>query len=168
MLYGIEFQSKDRFGRQNILSSLGLTSLHKQVDRDGNSIMSWISGLINMHVDVAKDPRIIKLGVNKYTYNLTNLLIRTGLGKTTFYMLTQPIMKQLSAAYNTAAGQFMQKPGITQYQAQKEATDKVLMEAFAKVGIEGKTVKDCVKKFKKYMQDQYKMSTTQAIISLFD
>jgi len=70
------------------MTKLGLTSLHESKDRDGNSIMSWLSALINAHVDVAKDPYIMRLGVNKYTYNLTNLLVRTGLGKTTFYMLT--------------------------------------------------------------------------------
>lgn len=166
-LYGVEFQPTDNFGKLNILARLGLTSLHKQVDRDGNSIMSWISGLINSHVDVAKDSFIIRLGVNKYTYDLTNLLIRTGLGKTTFYMLTQPIMKQLSTAYNMAAGQFMQRPGITQYWAQKEATDNVLFEAFAKVGIEGDSLKTCVRKFGDYIFDKYKMSTRQAIEDLF-
>jgi len=69
--------------------------------------MSWISALINAHVDIAKDPYITKLNVNPFTYNLTNLLIRTGLGRKTFYFTTQPIMKDLAIAYMDAASTYM-------------------------------------------------------------
>jgi len=83
------------------------------MDRDSKSIMSWLSGLINAHVDVAKDPYINRLNVNPYTYNLVNLLVRTGLGKTTFYFTTQPIMKQLASVYNTASGVYMIEEGLS-------------------------------------------------------
>jgi len=87
MLYGVKF--KDDKG---ILSDLGLLDLSKGIDKNGHSISSWISGLVNAHVDVAKDPYIGVLGVNPYTYNLVSLLIRTGFGKDTFWFTTQPIM----------------------------------------------------------------------------
>ena len=92
MLYDVRF--KDIPG--TIMSTLGLTNLASKEDFEHNSVMSWISALINAHVDIAKDPYINKLNVNPYTYNLVNTLIRTGFGRNTFYFTTQPIMKELA------------------------------------------------------------------------
>ncbi|MBO5632178.1 MAG: hypothetical protein J5965_24230 [Aeriscardovia sp.] len=103
MLYGVRF--KDFPG--SIVSTLGLTNLGTREDTDHNSIMSWISALINAHVDIAKDPYISKLNVNPYTYNLVNTLIRTGFGRNTFYFTTQPIMKELAIAYMNASSSYM-------------------------------------------------------------
>ena len=64
--------------------------------RDGYRILDWLSSMINAHVDVAKDPYIMTLNVNQITYNMTNLLLRGGMGKTTFYFLAQPILKELA------------------------------------------------------------------------
>jgi hypothetical protein len=86
MLYHIKF--KDIDNDSNIMHALNLTDLSKHEDVDGNSIMSWLSALINAHVDIAKDPYITRLNVNPFTYNLVNLLIRTGFGKNTFYLTT--------------------------------------------------------------------------------
>ena len=69
MLYGVKFEEGN-----NIMTELGLTRLDRNKDRNGISIMSWLSGLINAHVDVAKDPFISKLNVNKYTWSL-NVII---------------------------------------------------------------------------------------------
>ena len=102
MLYGVEFK-KDK----GLLGRLGMTSLHEVDDRYDKSIMSWLSGLINAHVDVAKDPYITRLGVNSYTYNLVNLMIRVGFGKDTFYFTTQPIMRKFAFAHNIASGVYM-------------------------------------------------------------
>ena len=100
MLYGVQFAKN----KKSIMTRLNLNRLDRAFDRDSNSIMSWLSGLINIHVDNAKDPIAAKLNINPFTYNMTNLLIRTGLGKYTFYFLTQPILKQLAVVYNNAAG----------------------------------------------------------------
>ena len=81
------------------MSLLGLTKLGTFTDRYGKSTLSWFSGLINAHVDAAKDPWIPELNVNKYTYNLVSMLVHAGLGKDTFYFTTQPIMKQFAIAY---------------------------------------------------------------------
>lgn len=64
--------------------------------RDGYRILDWLSAMINAHVDVAKDPYVITLNVNKITYNITNLLLRGGMGKNTFYFLAQPSLKRLA------------------------------------------------------------------------
>lgn len=169
MLYGVEFQDTDKNGLDNILSLLGLTNLNRRTDRDGNSIFSWLSGLINAHVDVAKDPWIARLNVNKYTYNLINLLVRTGFGSYTFYMTTQPIMKELATAFNSAASAYMRPAGVPQYVAQKDATDSVLLGWFNRVGIAGKdgNIKECIEAFKKQINDQYHTPTMQLIKGLF-
>lgn len=104
MIYHISF----RESQSSLLSTLGLSRLDKQLDVDGNSIMSWISAMINAHVDIAKDPWISRLNVNPFSYNITNLLLRTGWGGNTFYFLTQPIMKQMADAYVKASSQYMQ------------------------------------------------------------
>lgn len=124
MLYGVEFAEIN-----GLLKDLGMTSLHETTDRYGESIMSWLSGLINMHVDVAKDPRINKLGVNKYTYNLVNLMIRLGFGRDTFYFTTQPIMKQFAKAYENASGVYMQDKTKSKSSRQKEEIEKVWLNA---------------------------------------
>jgi hypothetical protein len=49
---------------ESIMTRLGLTNLGGYQDRYGKSIMSWFSGLINAHVDAAKDPWIPELNVN--------------------------------------------------------------------------------------------------------
>lgn len=65
---------------------------------DGFKILDWLSAMINAHVDVAKDPYIMTLNVNSVTYNITNLLLRGGKGRSTFYFLAQPILKEFTKA----------------------------------------------------------------------
>jgi len=60
--------------------------------------------MVNAHVDVAKDPYVFTLNVNKFTYNHCNLLLRAGKGVTTFTFLAQPIIKKYAAAVNNAGG----------------------------------------------------------------
>ena len=72
----------------------------------GVRILDWLSAMINAHVDVAKDPYVIRLNVCQYTYNLCNFLLRAGYGKSTFFFLPQPILKEMSAAYDNAAGNY--------------------------------------------------------------
>ena len=122
MLYGVEFKDG------SLMRILGHGSLHRATDDHGQSILSWISALINAHVDIAKDPYISRMNVNQMTYNLTNLLIRTGYGKNTFYFLTQPVMLKMSEKYKQAQGKFMQEEGKSSYQIQKEAKKAAVLE----------------------------------------
>jgi hypothetical protein len=63
--------------------------------KDGIPILTWLSALINAHVDIAKDPYIFTLNVNQSTYNATSFLIRAGVGgEATFSFLAQPILKE--------------------------------------------------------------------------
>ena len=126
MLYGVKFKKIEG----SLMTELGLTDLSKKEDFEHNSILSWISALINAHVDIAKDPYISKLNVNPFTYNLVNTLIRTGFGRNTFYFTTQPIMKELAKAYMIAESSYMADPNKTQYQLQKEAIEEVAKQHF--------------------------------------
>ena len=120
MLYGVKFK------QDGFLGQLGMYRLDQSSDRYGNSILSWISGLINAHVDVAKDPYIARLNVNSYTYNLVNLMIRTGFGKDTFYFTTQPIMVEMAKAYNNAASQYGSESSRSKSRRQNEAVEEVV------------------------------------------
>lgn len=140
MTYHISF----RESQSSLLSTLGLSRLDKQLDVDGNSIMSWISAMINAHVDIAKDPWISRLNVNPFSYNITNLLLRTGWGGNTFYFLTQPIMKQMADAYVKASSQYMQQNGST-YSRQQQSIKDVAEQYFGKdVTFDGNTLDDAL------------------------
>ena len=140
MIYHISF----RESQSSLLSTLGLSRLDKQLDIDGNSIMSWISAMINAHVDIAKDPWISRLNVNPFSYNITNLLLRTGWGGNTFYFLTQPIMKQMADAYVKASSQYMQQNGST-YSRQQQSIKDVAEQYFGKdVTFDGNTLDDAL------------------------
>ena len=81
------------------------------IQEEGLNILDWISAMINAHVDVAKDPYVIRLNVRQYTYNICNFLLRAGFGKNTFYFLPQPILKQMALAYERANGIYGVKGG---------------------------------------------------------
>lgn len=85
------------------------------LDKEGNPIMkqeqelnilSWLSAMIDAHVDVAKDPYVIRLNIKQYTYNICNFLLRSGFGRSTFYFLPQPILKEMSDAYSKTSGNY--------------------------------------------------------------
>lgn len=140
MIYHISF----RESQSSLLSTLRLSRLDKQLDVDGNSIMSWISAMINAHVDIAKDPWISRLNVNPFSYNITNLLLRTGWGGNTFYFLTQPIMKQMADAYVKASSQYMQQNGSA-YSRQQQSIKDVAEQYFGKdVTFDGNTLDDAL------------------------
>lgn len=84
------------------LSNLG--NFHQVTGIDGIHILDWLSALISAHVDVAKDNYIIKLNVNSYTYNMTNFLIRSGMGKNSLLFVSQEIIKELANEYIQSKG----------------------------------------------------------------
>jgi len=76
----------------------GGISLNDIYGKDRLSILSWLSAMIDAHVDLAKDNYIMKLNVNEITYNVTSLLLRGGMGIDTFRFLSQPILKEFARA----------------------------------------------------------------------
>lgn len=87
-LYEVRFASKS--------FPLHRSRLSAQRDRENNSIMSWLSGFISAHVDMAKDPYVAELNVNEQTYSLICLLTRLGYGKKGLLFLNTPLMRELS------------------------------------------------------------------------
>lgn len=97
---------KLRFKPNKILRNYGISNLYgiQSNDRNKINILDWLSALINAHVDVAKDPYIIRLNVRKLTFNMTNFLIRSGKGESTFYFLPQQILKDFATEYDKYSG----------------------------------------------------------------
>lgn len=97
-----------------ILKKFGITDIagiqskrnnyHKGFEAVNVNILDWLSAMINAHVDVAKDPYIIRLNVRKLTFNMTNFLIRTGQGESTLYFLPQQILKDFATEYDRYSG----------------------------------------------------------------
>lgn len=125
-LYHVKFN----FNPNSIMSTLDLTRLDRVVSHDGTNILSWLSAMINAHVDIAKDPWISRLNVNPFTYNIVNLLFRTGFGANTLYFVNQPIMKMMAKTYMNAGATYMQKNG-SKYRRQQEAIQKLADSLFA-------------------------------------
>lgn len=123
MLYDVSFKNSPT----SIMSLLNADSLHERNDRDGNSILSWISALINSHVDAAKDPFIFRMNVNKYTYNMINLLLRTGFGEDAFFFINQPIMKDLADEFLNAQGDIVSDPNMSQTDRKNELEQRIAM-----------------------------------------
>jgi len=92
-----ELEMKGSFGEVMHRGTEGRNiSLKEYRGKDGVEISNWLSALIDAHVDIAKDPYIMDLNVNAYTYNVTALLIRGGAGEITFDFLSQPILIELA------------------------------------------------------------------------
>ena len=84
-----------KFKDNNVVSKFGLEDIAKINGSDGLRILDWLSAMVNAHVDVAKDPYIIRMGVNQGTYKMTALLLRAGYGEKTFFFLSQPSLKDI-------------------------------------------------------------------------
>ena len=121
-LMGVKFKSNE------FTEALGLIDLDKQYDDDGSGrrILDWLSAMINAFVDIAKDPYIVRLNVNPYTFNMTAYLLRMGKGEQTFYFLKQPVIDAVAKAVLNTRGNYGKDNTKTQFEVEKEATQKVL------------------------------------------
>lgn len=166
MLYAVKFRSK----KSSIMTRLGLERLDKTTDRDGVSIFSWLSGLINAHVDIAKDSYISRANVNPFTYNMTNLLIRTGLGKRTFHFLTQPILVDLAEEFANSGGVYDVDKSRSLSAIRKERRERFVIKYINdNLGTEFKEneYKKAVDSWKKTMRDRG-IDVNQAVDYLFN
>lgn len=149
-LYNVVFAKAPDY--TNILDALGCLSLANEVDKQGHRILSWLSGLINVHVDIAKNPDSIDgLNINTYTYNLVNLLVRTGMGERGLFLTAQPVMTELSRVYDDASGSFMTDPNKSKTAKQREAINNFLYDNFASRG--GKNNKEQRQRVDRFMLD---------------
>lgn len=74
--------------------------------QDGLRVAAWLSAMINAHVDVAKDPYVFTLNVNKATYDYATFLLRAGKGISTFTFLTQPIIVEYANLLINGGGMY--------------------------------------------------------------
>lgn len=146
-LYHISFKPT----KNSIMTQFGLNNLDNMTDIDGDSIMGWLSAFINGHVDIAKDAWVSRCNVNPFTYNLTNLLLRTGWGKNTIFFLRQPIMMAMADAYMNASSEYM-SDGTSKFRRQQQAIDDVVFGEDSKYHLEnvvvsGRTVAEWLEVF---------------------
>ena len=130
-LYHVSFKPT----KNSIMTQFGLNNLDNMTDIDGDSIMGWLSAFINGHVDIAKDAWVSRCNVNPFTYNLTNLLLRTGWGKNTIFFLRQPIMMAMADAYMNASSEYM-SDGTSQFRRQQQAIYDVVFGEDSKYHLE--------------------------------
>lgn len=121
---------KVSFKKTKFTEESGICNFDKLVDYQYNYISSWISAFINAHVDIVKDPYISKMNINQFTYNMSNLLIRSGFGESALWFLSQPIIRDMANASNSANSEFMRDPNKfkTVYSAQKEAVANAVLK----------------------------------------
>lgn len=141
-LYHVSFKPS----KASIMSAFNLNALDNMTDIDGKPILGWISAFINGHVDCAKDPWPPRTNANPFTYNISNLLLRTGWGKNTIFFLRQPIMLAMAQAYMRASSEYM-SDGTSQFRRQQQAIDNVVFGEDSKyhlenVQIDGFTVQE--------------------------
>lgn len=103
-LYNVQFKDT-KFCKET-----GIWKLDHLEDWDDNSIQAWLGAFINGHVDIVKDPWVSKLNVNPFTYNMLNLLLRSGFGEVALWFLSQPIIRDMAAASDNAQSQFLRDP----------------------------------------------------------
>lgn len=152
--YGVKFRSyntiiKDgeKHNVPTILECLKASSLANKESKRKNRITAWLSGLINIHVDVAKDPKPKKLNINAFTYNLTALLTRVGLDDNALAFVRQPLMVELAAINERESGEFLTRdPGKSASANVRDAIDEWISEKFqAKTEKENLDLKDLIK-----------------------
>lgn len=85
-------------GNTKEVDGVTVTDLSQMYGEDKESILDWLSALINAHVDIAKDPYIFNLNINNSTYSVGELLVRAGAGKNAFLFLAQPVLKDYAEA----------------------------------------------------------------------
>lgn len=95
-------------------------------DPRGQRILDWLSAMINAFVDIAKDPYIVKLNVNGWTYNMVSFLLRAGKGKQTFYFMYQPILREMAQEVLKTKGKYGVDRTKTPSQLEQEAIQRVL------------------------------------------
>lgn len=140
MIYNVSFRSRPG----SIMNELGMLSLHDRIDKNGNSILAWLSAMINAHVDVAKDPYITALNVNSYTYGLVNMMLRTGMGDQTFMFTSQPIMMEAAKVFDIAGGNLVEDPGQSKTARQESAVKDHVTALLSGLGKEYKEMIDTV------------------------
>jgi len=82
--------------------------------------------MINGHVDMAKDPYVVDMNVNKATWTMTEFLLRCGKGSATFYFLPQAILKEYAKEVNELEGSYGIDNTVSKYEKTRVIVDKLV------------------------------------------
>lgn len=130
------------FVNRGIIKMLGLSNLSAELDTESKSVLGLIGAYINGHVDNAKDPWVGIVGLNPYTYNISNMLARCGFGRSALYFTAQPIMRELSKIHTYAEGTLFRTEAETSYEMEERLKEEMVSKYFGDVS---KTVSAHVK-----------------------
>lgn len=84
----------------------GFKQPYEITGNDRYKISDWLSAMVSAHADVAKDPFIFTLNVNKVTATTTAYLLRSGMGASTFTFLAQPIIRKYASRVTAKNGMY--------------------------------------------------------------
>lgn len=141
----------------DVLAELGLKNLDCIIGLDGHRVTDWLSAMVNAHVDVARDPYVIALNINETTYGTMCLLLRCGLGSTTFSFLPQPILKQFAEIKMMANGLY----GVS-----TKVSDNDIMDQLFNVMI--KRFKSCLSAIQPYKSGEVTEAILDDMIHMFN
>lgn len=119
-LFGVKFKDT------NFTKFTGIWRLDHLVDDNDAYISSWLSAFINANVDIVKDPWVVRLNVNPFTYNILNLLVRSGMGQTGVWFLCQPIIRELANVEERTKSNFSKDPSLPKYKFKQKLIEQVL------------------------------------------
>lgn len=119
-LFGVKFKDT------KFTKFTGIWRLDHLVDDNDAYISSWLSAFINANVDIVKDPWVVRLNVNPFTYNVLNLLVRSGMGQTGVWFLCQPIIRELASVEERTKSNFSKDPSLPKYKFKQKLIDEVL------------------------------------------
>lgn len=119
-LFGVKFKDT------KFTKFTGIWRLDHLVDDNDAYISSWLSAFINANVDIVKDPWVVRLNVNPFTYNILNLLVRSGIGQTGVWFLCQPIIRELANVEERTKSNFSKDPSLPKYKFKQKLIEQVL------------------------------------------
>lgn len=119
-LFGVKFKDT------KFTKFTGIWRLDHLVDDNDAYISSWLSAFINANVDIVKDPWVVRLNVNPFTYNVLNLLVRSGMGQTGVWFLCQPIIRELANVEERTKSNFSKDPSLPKYKFKQKLISEVL------------------------------------------
>lgn len=119
-LFGVKFKDT------KFTKFTGIWRLDHLVDDNDAYISSWLSAFINANVDIVKDPWVVRLNVNPFTYNILNLLVRSGMGQTGVWFLCQPIIRELANVEERTKSNFSKDPSLPKYKFKQKLIEYVL------------------------------------------
>lgn len=123
-LFGVKFKDT------KFTKFTGIWRLDHLVDDNDAYISSWLSAFINANVDIVKDPWVVRLNVNPFTYNILNLLVRSGMGQTGVWFLCQPIIRELASVEERTKSNFSKDPSLPKYKFKQKLIGEVLDKYF--------------------------------------